>query len=151
MSRHTRALRKQARVQAAAQRQNQRFSGGTALLDEPETTAGEAGRERAGEDCDTPTAWTRAAPQAVARSTDGQGVAPEAKGTPSGSSFPARPVLAGRTAAVGTGAVDPTEPANDGWLWRDKILVGDLVVLVGEEGAGKTRVLTDWIARVTSG
>ena len=156
MSRHTRALRKQARAQAAAQRQHQRFSGGTALLDEPETTTDEAEGERAGEDCDTPTAWTPAAPQGPARSTDGQGVAPEAKGTPSGSSFPARPVLAGRTAAVGTGAVDPAEPANpepahDGWLWRDKILAGDLVVLVGEEGAGKTRVLTDWIARVTSG
>ena len=43
------------------------------------------------------------------------------------------------------------QPDNDRWLWRDKILVGDLVVLVGEEGAGKTRLLADWIARVTAG
>jgi tRNA A37 threonylcarbamoyladenosine biosynthesis protein TsaE len=43
------------------------------------------------------------------------------------------------------------QPDNDRWLWRDKILVGDLVVLVGEEGAGKTRLLADWIARVTVG
>lgn len=40
---------------------------------------------------------------------------------------------------------------NDGWFWRGKIRVGDMVVLVGDEGAGKTRVLTDWIARVTAG
>jgi hypothetical protein len=60
-------------------------------------------------------------------------------------------LIPGRDQAPETYLPQRRQPHNDRWLWRDKILMGDLVVLVGEEGAGKTRVLADWIARVTAG
>jgi hypothetical protein len=60
-------------------------------------------------------------------------------------------VIPGRDLAPETRAGHRRQPFNDGWLWRDKILTGDLAVLVGDEASGKTRVLADWIARVTSG
>jgi len=151
MSRHTRALRKQARAQAAAQRSNHGFSGGTALLDPPESSALGSDQDLAGGELDTPAGWTETAPETDTRSVHAQVAVPVAKAGLPRTPPPARPVLAGREVAPATGAVAPPELANDGWLWRDKILAGDLVVLVGDEGSGKTRVLTDWIARVTSG
>ncbi|HBH50802.1 MAG TPA: hypothetical protein DDY91_02810, partial [Planctomycetaceae bacterium] len=46
---------------------------------------------------------------------------------------------------------DRRQPLNDGWLWRGKIQAGDIAVVVGEEGSGKSQIVADWIARVTSG
>ena len=78
-------------------------------------------------------------------------VVPLAKASrPEGTVAPRR-VIPGREPAVETPPEQRPQPLNEGWLWRDKIRMGDLVVLVGDEGSGKTRVLTDWIARVTSG
>jgi len=48
-------------------------------------------------------------------------------------------------------AYAPAQPANEGWLWRDRIRSGDLVVVVGEGASGKSTVMADWIARVTTG
>ena len=42
-------------------------------------------------------------------------------------------------------------PENHGWVWPGKIRAGDLVVVVGEAGTGKSTVMADWIARVTTG
>jgi hypothetical protein len=78
-------------------------------------------------------------------------VVPLAKASrPEGTVAPRR-VTPEREPAVETPPGQRPQPLNEGWLWRDRIRRGDLVVLVGDEGSGKTRVLTDWIARVTSG
>ena len=45
----------------------------------------------------------------------------------------------------------PTHPENNGWVWPEKVRAGDLVVVVGEAGTGKSTVMADWIARVTTG
>ncbi|MFN9371321.1 MAG: AAA family ATPase, partial [Planctomycetaceae bacterium] len=45
----------------------------------------------------------------------------------------------------------PVHPENHGWVWPGKIRAGDLVVVVGDAGTGKSTVMTDWIARVTTG
>ena len=45
----------------------------------------------------------------------------------------------------------PLHPENNGWLWPDQVRAGDVVVVVGEAGAGKSTLMADWIARVTSG
>ena len=41
--------------------------------------------------------------------------------------------------------------ASEGWLWPGKIRCGDLVVVVGDSGAGASTVTADWIARLTRG
>jgi hypothetical protein len=64
---------------------------------------------------------------------------------------PARRVIPGRDLAPETRPGHRRQPFNQSWLWRNKILMGDLAVILGEQGSGKTRVLSDWIARVTSG
>ncbi|MFN7766995.1 MAG: AAA family ATPase, partial [Planctomycetaceae bacterium] len=45
----------------------------------------------------------------------------------------------------------PVHPENHGWVWPGKVRAGDLVVVVGEAGTGKSTVMADWIARVTTG
>ena len=45
----------------------------------------------------------------------------------------------------------PIHHENNGWLWPDKVRAGDVVVVVGDAGAGKSTLMADWIARVTSG
>ena len=40
---------------------------------------------------------------------------------------------------------------NQGWLWPNQVRAGDVVVVVGEAGGGKSTLMADWIARVTSG
>jgi len=45
----------------------------------------------------------------------------------------------------------PVHHENQGWLWPDHVRAGDVVVVVGEAGAGKSTLMADWIARVTSG
>ncbi|MFN9372421.1 MAG: AAA family ATPase [Planctomycetaceae bacterium] len=45
----------------------------------------------------------------------------------------------------------PIHHENNGWLWPDQVRAGDVVVVVGEAGAGKSTLMADWIARVTSG
>ena len=47
-----------------------------------------------------------------------------------------------------TGSVSPQ---LEGWIWPGKIRTGELVVLVGESGAGASTVTSDWIARLTRG
>ncbi|MFN6106214.1 MAG: AAA family ATPase, partial [Planctomycetaceae bacterium] len=76
---------------------------------------------------------------------------PVPKASRSAGTVAPRRVIPGREPIENTPPGKRRQPHNDGWLWRDKICVGDLVVIVGEEGAGKTRLLTDWIARVTTG
>jgi len=78
-------------------------------------------------------------------------VVPVAKASRSEGTAAPRRVIPGREPVGETPPGERRQPYNDGWLWRDKICVGDLVVIVGEEGAGKTRLLTDWMARVTTG
>ncbi|MFN8854194.1 MAG: AAA family ATPase, partial [Planctomycetaceae bacterium] len=45
----------------------------------------------------------------------------------------------------------PISPHLEGWIWPGKIRTGELVVLVGESGAGASTVTSDWIARLTRG
>jgi hypothetical protein len=45
----------------------------------------------------------------------------------------------------------PIHHENEGWIWPDKVRAGDVVVVVGEAGTGKSTLLADWIARVTAG
>ena len=45
----------------------------------------------------------------------------------------------------------PIHHENQGWLWPDKVRAGDVVVVVGEAGTGKSTLMADWIARVTAG
>ncbi len=45
----------------------------------------------------------------------------------------------------------PVHHENQGWIWPDKVRAGDVVVVVGEAGTGKSTLMADWIARVTSG
>ena len=170
MSRHTRWLRKQARAKAAEQQQNDGFSGGTAVLDRPRTARlspeedlelNEPDREEdwRGTEVDEPAVATdvqarqKAPPAAapVAPPADPPPVVARAKASSSAGAPLARRVIPGREPVVETPPGERRQPHNEGWLWRDKICAGDLVVIVGDEGSGKTRVLTDWIARVTMG
>jgi len=151
MSRYTRALRKQARAQAQLHQKQPVNTGSTTLLDEPETTSPGSPSDVAGSDFDPGDSWTPAAPEVAPRPDQVQALAPVAKTQHPGSGSPTRPVLPGREVAPETGPGQRRQPHNEGWLWRDKIRSGDLVVIVGEECSGKTRVLTDWIARVTAG
>jgi hypothetical protein len=48
-------------------------------------------------------------------------------------------------------AYGPLNPENEGWVWRDRIRAGELVVVVGEGASGKSTLVADWIARVTTG
>lgn len=45
----------------------------------------------------------------------------------------------------------PLNPENDGWVWPERMRAGDVVVVVGEGASGKSTVIADWIARVTTG
>jgi hypothetical protein len=45
----------------------------------------------------------------------------------------------------------PIHHENQGWIWPDKVRAGDLVVVVGEAGTGKSTLVADWVARVTAG
>jgi hypothetical protein len=45
----------------------------------------------------------------------------------------------------------PIHHENQGWIWPDKVRAGDVVVVVGEAGTGKSTLMADWIARVTAG
>ena len=173
MSRYTRWLRKQAKARAANQPVEACFSGSaTALLDAP--TPGTPDTEDWSVQ-ETEQTHTRESDQFLAkhpkqpignrnpedrRRTDVTPVVPPVLRTESAPSPrnepPPRPrgeprVIPGRDLAPETRPGHRRQPFNDGWLWRDKILTGDLAVLVGEEASGKTRVLADWIARVTSG
>ncbi|MFN6104213.1 MAG: AAA family ATPase, partial [Planctomycetaceae bacterium] len=151
MSRYTRALRKQARAQAQLHQKQPVNAGSTTLLDEPEPTPVGSSPDIAGSDFDPGDSWTPAAPEMASRPDQVQALAPVARANHPGSGSPTRPVLPGREVAPETGPGHRRQPHNEGWLWRDKIRSGDLVVIVGEECSGKTRVLTDWIARVTAG
>ena len=42
-------------------------------------------------------------------------------------------------------------PSPGDWLWQGRIRTGDFVVVVGDRASGKTTLLCDWMARVTSG
>ena len=42
-------------------------------------------------------------------------------------------------------------PSPEDWLWKGRIRTGDFVVVVGDRASGKTTLLCDWMARVTSG
>jgi len=181
MSRHTRWLRKQARAKSAKEGQNCGFSGGTAVLDRPESvpvglgddgdlprqeqdspwtatdlvavdTAGDvAARDQRSSGQETPAheVGPRAALPVLPQS---QAVTPSPSSDSLRTGLPAhRRVIPGREPVGETPPGERRQPHNEGWLWRDKICVGDLVVIVGDEGAGKTRLLTDWIARVTAG
>jgi hypothetical protein len=166
MSRHTRWLRKQAKAKAAEQQRNNGFSGGTAVLDRPGTNGHsldedfELGSPEPDEgwtetDFEEPAVATdvqaREGSGPVAEPVDTTPVLTQAKASLPGSPPPARRVIPGREPVVETPPGQQRPRPNDGWFWRDKIRVGDMVVLVGEEGSGKTRVLTDWIARLTAG
>ena len=149
MSRYTRQLRKQAR----AEKQGRQATGSssTAVLEpterrlpEHEVGAGPICLDRADGQGTARAAVTAGGPpvRALAPATpprETTPVPPDQRSTPN------------RDLTPETRPGQRRQPHNDGWLWQDKILVGDLVVLVGEEGSGKTRVLADWIARVTSG
>ena len=148
MSRYTRALRKQARAQAQIHQKDTTNAEPIALLEESEATSLDSASDVAGSDFDPGTTWTPAEREAGFLPTEVQALAPVAK---PGLISPARRVLPGRDLAPETRPGHRKQPHNEGWLWRDRIRGGDLVVVVGEECAGKTRVLTDWIARVTSG
>ena len=151
MSRYTRALRKQARAQAQNPPRNPATTGSIALLDAPETPPLGSLTDPAGSDFDPGTSWTPSELDTSTRPTPVQALAPVAKAKHPGSSSPTRRVIPGREVAPETRRGHRRQPHNEGWLWRDKIRAGDLVVVVGEECSGKTRVLTDWIARVTAG
>lgn len=45
----------------------------------------------------------------------------------------------------------PIHHENQGWIWPDRVRAGDVVVVVGEAGTGKSTLMADWIARVTTG
>ena len=151
MSRYTRALRKQARAQAQNQHRNQAHTGSTALLEAPGTNSLRSASDVAENDFDGGTTWTRSEPPTSSLPTQVQALAPAAKATHPGPNRSPRKVIAGREVTSETQPGQSRQPLNDGWVWRDKILAGDLVVIVGEECSGKTRVLTDWIARITAG
>ncbi|MFN7767971.1 MAG: AAA family ATPase, partial [Planctomycetaceae bacterium] len=151
LARYTRALRKQARAQAQNPPRNPAKTGSTALLDAPETPPLGSLSDPAGSDFDPGTSWTPSELDTSTRPTPVQALAPVAKAKHPGSSSPTRRVIPGREVAPETRPGHRRQPHNEGWLWRDEIRAGDLVVIVGEECSGKTRVLTDWIARVTAG
>ena len=45
----------------------------------------------------------------------------------------------------------PPFPQLEGWIWPGRIRCGELVVVVGESGAGASTLTADWIARLTCG
>ena len=151
MSRYTRALRKQARAQAQNQHRNQAHTGSTALLEAPGTNSLRSASDVAESDFDGGTTWTRSEPPTSSLPTQVQALAPATKARHPGPNRSPRKVIAGREVTSEIQPGQRRQPLNDGWVWRDKILAGDLVVIVGEECSGKTRVLTDWIARITAG
>ncbi|HBH50671.1 MAG TPA: hypothetical protein DDY91_02140, partial [Planctomycetaceae bacterium] len=166
MSRQTRWLRKQARAKAGAQPQNNGFSTGTALLDPPGSAPRSPDNDLDPRESDHDNSWTDADCEDVAAagevqardggartalSDDTTPVHPDAKASLPSSAPPTRRVIPGREPLADTTPGQRRPKPNEGWVWRDRIRVGDMVVVVGEEGSGKTRVLTDWIARVTSG
>ena len=53
---------------------------------------------------------------------------------------PARPELGSRPV-----------PSPENWIWNGRIRPGDLVAVVGEAASGKTTVLCDWMARISTG
>jgi hypothetical protein len=46
---------------------------------------------------------------------------------------------------------DTVTPEAVTWLWQGKIPIGKLTIIAGDPGSGKTRVVSDVIARVTKG
>ena len=162
MSRYTRWVRKQAKARALGQAPESHFSGSqTALVDEspPANPPVDEKSEHAGS-CHASTG-----------SGIGQEVPASDRGTPSHRPVPARHPGVGQPTSGSAGAEagpgdsganqregerdrdqrDRRQPLNDGWLWRGKIQAGDIAVVVGEEGSGKSQIVADWIARVTSG
>ena len=129
MSRHSRWLRKQAKA---------RRSGAAPEVSHSATTAADPGQ---------------IAPVHRPKGDGPKGDGPELPGEdqPKTDSAGRSHSIPGRDRVPETRPGHRRQPFNDGWLWRDKILVGDLAVIVGDEGAGKTKVLADWIARVTAG
>jgi len=162
MSRYTRWVRKQAKARALGQAPESHFSGSqTALVEEtpPAIPPVDEKSEHAGS-CHASTG-----------SGIGQEVPASDRGTPSHRPVPARHPGVGQPTSGSAGAEagpgdsganqregerdrdqrDRRQPLNDGWLWRGKIQAGDIAVVVGEEGSGKSQIVADWIARVTSG
>ena len=171
MSRYTRWLRKQARAKSQRQGSHSGFLGGCAVEEaaEPIGTLGELGTGPFG---DSAQEWAQ---HSLGDEAEGV-IAPERSpatpasvwGMPLPSVEPALPVapdpadgdparefssggVLGRDYSPAIGLDHPQPSCPERWLWRDKILLGDLVVVVGDQSAGKTRLLTDWIARVTVG
>ena len=161
MSRYTRWLRKQAKAQAADQVQGFEQSGGTAVLDRPRPAGPKMGRNPRSSRFEPAEPRERPQPAEPVASEDSRPqelptcatdpLVPPVNAEPPSTPSPARRVIPGRDLAPETRRGHRRQPFNSGWLWRNKILMGDLAVIVGEQGAGKTRLLTDWIARVTSG
>ena len=56
-----------------------------------------------------------------------------------------------RKVAAPNNRFGPVHPENHGWIWPGRMRAGDLTVVVGEAGTGKTTLVADWIARVTTG
>lgn len=163
MSRYTRWVRKQAKARALGQVPEAGFSGaGTALAEGKPSLAepGEGLYEQNGSDHPD----TAVIESPVARSGDRQ--PPANRGVPVRQAGGGQPASTDGMADAGTADAgtaerganprndwqrDRRQPFNEGWLWRGKILAGDIAVVVGEEGSGKSQVVADWIARVTSG
>ena len=155
MSRYTRWLRKKSRAKALEQGENPDCSGGVAVQEAAEPIprrdlSGHLAADTVQKDlcapervaANPPVETTRVIPPA-------QIPAGKLAATPTEEGRPG--VGSGRDSALEIGPGQPRPSAAERWLWHDKILLGDLVVVVGEESSGKTRVLTDWIARVTVG
>lgn len=63
------------------------------------------------------------------------------------------PIAPGKPAAGGGGTVrlDRVRPEPVAWLWPGRVFLGEVVLLVGEPGAGKSSVAMDVAARLTAG
>ena len=42
-------------------------------------------------------------------------------------------------------------PSPENWIWNGRIRPGDLVAVVGDQASGKTTLLCDWMARISTG
>jgi AAA domain-containing protein len=71
---------------------------------------------------------------------------------PNGKQMPTTTASTSQTAEVGvTTRLSEVEPEEVEWLWRDRLALGKLNLLVGDPGNGKSFVTLDTAARVSTG
>jgi hypothetical protein len=154
MSRYTRMLRKQAKAAAKAGHNGVNFPANTSTNSSPALGELHSGGPSSGVVAPGTNGSRLSQPIELDHSSVQNGSGQQGnKVIPSG-------LAAGTPAPAGSGpAIGSPQPARptsvsphlEGWIWPGKIRTGELVVLVGESGAGASTLTADWIARLTRG